>query len=204
MGANVASVELTQSSDAASVRFRMQQRESAAKPLESSSSFDDRFSELFEANFGRLHRYLNRLAGDSELAADLAQETFVRLYSRGSLPDSPEPWLITVALNLFRNAQSSRKRRRRLLTIDRAEAVHSDPPPSPDQTVSCDDVRQRVRWALGGLPERERHILLLRAEGYTYRDIAAALGLTEASIGVFLARAKRTFRESYEDTFDAP
>jgi RNA polymerase sigma factor (sigma-70 family) len=204
MGANVATVELIQRSNQTRVRLRMQQRESPATPFERSSSFEDRFSALFAANFDRLHRYLNRLAGDSDLAADLAQEAFVRLYYRGSFPDSPEPWLITVALNLFRNAQSSRKRRRQLLTVDRAEAVHSDPAPSPEQTASCDDVRQRVRWALDGLPERERHILLLRAEGYSYRDIAAALGLNDASVGVFLARAKRTFRESYEDTFDAP
>ena len=182
----------------------MQEGEGPAASSERTASFEDRFTALFEANFGRLHRYLNRLAGDSELAADLAQEAFVRLYYRGSFPDAPEAWLITVALNLFRNAQSSRKRRRRLLTLARAEAVHSDPAPSPEQAAACNDVRHRVRWALDGLPERERHILLLRAEGYSYRDIAAALGLNETSIGVFLARAKRTFRESYEDTFDAP
>lgn len=199
----MATLELTQRSDQTRVRLRMHERDSSVVPVENSSSFDARFSALFEAHFGRLHRYLNRLAGDSELAADLAQEAFVRLYYRGSFPDAPEPWLISVALNLFRNAQSSRKRRRRLLTLARAEAVHSDPAPSPEQAASCDDVRQRVRWALDGLPERERHILLLRAEGYSYRDIATALGLNEASIGVFLARAKRTFRESYEDTFDA-
>lgn len=199
----MATVQLIQRRDAAPVRLRAQQRDSTVVPSENSSSFDERFSALFETHFGRLHRYLNRVSGDSELAADLAQEAFVRLYYRGSFPDAPEPWLISVALNLFRNAQSSRKRRRRLLTVDRAEAVHSDPAPSPEQAASCDDVRQRVRWALDGLPERERHILLLRAEGYSYRDIAQALGLNEASIGVFLARAKRTFRESYEDTFDA-
>ena len=199
----MATVELIQRTDATSVRLRMPQRESPVAPPEISTSFDDRFSALFEATFDRLHRYLNRLAGDSELAADLAQEAFVRLYQRGSFPDAPEPWLISVALNLFRNAQSSRKRRRRLLTLARAEAVHSDPAPSPEQAASCDDVRQRVRWTLNSLPERERHILLLRAEGYSYRDIAVALGLNEASIGVFLARAKRTFRESYEGTFDA-
>jgi RNA polymerase sigma factor (sigma-70 family) len=82
--------------------------------------------------------------------------------------------------------------------------VHSDAPPSPEEAVACSDVRQRVRWALDGLPERERHILLLRAEGYGYKEIAAALALNESSIGVFLARAKRAFRESYEETFDAP
>jgi DNA-directed RNA polymerase specialized sigma24 family protein len=41
--------------------------------------------------------------------------------------------------------------------------------------------------------------LLLRAEGYSYRDIATALDLNEASVGTLLARAVRAFRESYGD-----
>jgi DNA-directed RNA polymerase specialized sigma24 family protein len=35
------------------------------------------------------------------------------------------------------------------------------------------------------------------AEGYSYRDIAAALDLRETSVGTLLARAKRAFRENY-------
>jgi DNA-directed RNA polymerase specialized sigma24 family protein len=61
-----------------------------------------------------------------------------------------------------------------------------------------------VRSVLDRMTERERHLLLLRAEGYSYRDIAAALQLNEASVGVLLARAKRAFRDSYEDAFHAP
>jgi RNA polymerase sigma-70 factor (ECF subfamily) len=53
------------------------------------------------------------------------------------------------------------------------------------------------------MPERERQMLLLRAEGYSYKDIAEALSLQETSVGVLLARAKRAFLAVYEDRSDA-
>jgi RNA polymerase sigma factor (sigma-70 family) len=163
-------------------------------------SFRDGFVTLFDAQFHRLYRYMNRLSGDPELAADLAQEAFVRLYRRGSLPDSPEAWLITVSMNLFRNVKSTRARRRRLLTPVRAEAAMSDPPALPGELDVAPEPGERARLALDELPERERQLLLLRAEGFSYRDIASVLELNEASIGTLLARAKRAFRDAYEGT----
>jgi RNA polymerase sigma factor (sigma-70 family) len=160
--------------------------------------------ELFEAHFHRLVRYLDRLSGDPELASDLAQEAFIKLHRRGALPDHPEAWLITVAMNLFRNAQSTSARRRRLLTAVRAEATLGDPSPTPAQVVEAADERDRVRAAIDRLGERERQLLLLRAEGYGYRELAVALDLHEASVGTLLARAKRAFREAYEGSADAP
>lgn len=167
------------------------------------ASFHDQFVALFTVHFPRLYRYLDRLSGEPELAADVAQEAFVRLYRRGALPDAPEAWLISVAMNLFRNVKSSRSRRRRLLTPARSEVVLSDPPPSPEQAAIAEESRGRVRAAIDRLPERERRLLLLRAEGYSYRDMAAALDLNEASVGTLLARARRAFRECYGDP-DAP
>jgi RNA polymerase sigma-70 factor (ECF subfamily) len=166
--------------------------------------FQDRVVELFHAHFHRLVRYLDRLSGDPELAADLAQEAFIKLHQRGSMPDRPEAWLIAVAMNLFRNVRSTSARRRRLLTPARAEAVLGDPLPSPGQTAEAADEGDRVRAAIDRLSERERQILLLRAEGYGYRDLAEALDLNEASIGTFLARAKRAFRKAYGSEADAP
>lgn len=163
------------------------------------ASFHERFTELFESHYARLHRFLHRLAGDPDLAADLAQGAFVRLYRRGSLPDAPEAWLITVAMNLLRNDRTTHRRRLRLLTPARGEAALGDPPPAPDQAAEAGEIRRRVRHALDRLAERERALLLLHAEGYRYRDIAAALGLREASVGTLLARARRAFRELYEE-----
>ncbi|MGH7672816.1 MAG: RNA polymerase sigma factor [Gemmatimonadales bacterium] len=160
--------------------------------------------ELFNAHFHRIYRYLDRVSGEPDLAADLAQETFVRLYRRGSVPDAPAAWLITVALNLWRNVKATRGRRRRLLSLERGEGIQADPPPSPEQATVAEEARRRVRRVLDRLPEREQRLLLLRAEGYSYRDLAAALELNEASVGTLLRRARETFRQTYEAAFDAP
>jgi RNA polymerase sigma factor (sigma-70 family) len=160
--------------------------------------------ELFHSHFHRLVRYLDRLSGDPELASDLAQETFVKLHRRGALPDNPEAWLITVAMNLFRNVRSTAARRRRLLTATRVEASLGDPAPGPAELLEGMDESERVRAAIDRLGERDRQLLLLRAEGYGYRELAAALGLNESSVGTLLARAKRAFREVYEGSAHAP
>lgn len=162
------------------------------------AAFAEQFTALFHAHFPRLIRYLDRLSGDPDLAADLAQDAFVKLYQRGAAPDAPEAWLITVAMNLFRNARSKSSRRSRLLTEARAADLMADPPVSAASMVAGEDDRRRVRAAIDRLTERDRHMLLLRAEGYSYRDIARALDLQEGSVGTLLARAKRAFRDCYE------
>jgi RNA polymerase sigma-70 factor (ECF subfamily) len=159
------------------------------------------FEALFRQHFLKLQRYLSRMSGDPELAADLAQEAFVKLHRRSSLPDVPEAWLITVSTNLLRNARARESRRRRLLTEERSTRSLADPPPAPDAADPGESAR--VRRALAALPERERSLLLLRAEGYGYREIAAALELNEASVGTLLARAKQAFLERYEGRSDA-
>jgi RNA polymerase sigma factor (sigma-70 family) len=163
--------------------------------------FRDEFSGVFDAHFQRLYRYLHRLSGDGDMAADLAQEAFTKLYQRGSMPDQPGAWLATVATNLFRNAHGTRARRGELLRTAPEAARYADR--AVDPAVDTSDVAQRVRRALDAMPERERALLLLRAEGYSYREMAAVLGLNETSMGTLLARAKRAFRDRYEARSDA-
>lgn len=155
------------------------------------SDFDEQLATVFNTEFTRLFRYLDRLSGDPDVAADLVQEAFIRLHRRGSMPEQPGPWLVTVALNLFRNLRSTGARRARLLTG--AESAERPFPERPDEPETV----QAVRAALDRLSQRDRELLLLRAEGYSYRELASVLNLHEASIGTLLARAKRAFREAY-------
>lgn len=164
---------------------------------------DSEFTALFHAHFPRLRRYLARLSGDPDLAADLAQEAFVRLYRRGDLPEAPGAWLVTVAMNLLRNTRNTRARRQRLLDASGGAdvlAVAPSPLEDPDAGVE----RGRVRATLARLAERDQQLLLLRAEGYSYRDMAQALALNEASVGTLLARAKEAFRRIWEGNAHAP
>lgn len=160
------------------------------------------FEALFEAEYPRLFGFFDRLSGDPDLAADIAQEAFVRLYRRGTPPDAPRTWLIAVGMNLYRNARNKETRRLRLLRLSGWRATEataeSGPDPVPDAALGA-----RVRRALGQLSERDRRILLLRSEGYSYREIARSIGVAETSLGTLLARARRAFRTCYEDRDDA-
>lgn len=166
---------------------------------ETRPTFRELFTDVFETHFARIFRYLNRMTGDPDLAADLAQETFVRLYRRGSFPDSTEAWLISVATNLLRNARSTAARRRTLLAGAPPGIAHGAPPRSPETGPESECTRRQVRAALDRLPEREQSLLLLRAEGYSYAGLARALGLHEASVGTLLARARRTFEDRFRE-----
>ncbi len=173
---------------------------SAMRPEE---SFDDSFRRLFEAHFQSLFRYLDRLSGDPALAADLAQEAFVRLYRRGSLPEDPRAWLVSVASNLLRDERRTAARRRRLQEADSISGGRVAAAAPPDAEVLASERRRMVRRALSALPERDRQVLLLRHEGYSYREIARALGLPDSSIGTFLARAKRAFQTAFQEIHGA-
>jgi len=177
-------------------------RTSQAVP-ENETLFRAALEEVFAQEFPRLFRFLDRLSGDPDQASDTAQEAFARLLRRGAMPDSPQAWLFTVALNLLRNTRATRARRRRLLSDSRSRQAHSDPGPPPDRVVGAEETRSQVRGALDRIPARDRDLLLLRAEGLGYREIARTLDLNEASVGTLLARAKKAFLQAYEGEFDA-
>jgi RNA polymerase sigma factor (sigma-70 family) len=165
----------------------------------SESSFEGDFRAAFTTRFPELIRYLYRLSGDAALASDIAQETFVRLYQRGEMPGDARAWLVTVAHNLFRDERRRAGRRRHLLAQRDPAHTMGDEPPAPDAALECDERRQAVQAALNQLSERDRRLLLLRHEGYSYRELAAALSLVDASVGTLLARARSTFRRALEE-----
>ena len=158
-------------------------------------SFEEAFREEFERGHASLARYLGRLTDDAAIGADLAQEAFVRLFRRGSMPDDPRAWLAAVAHNLLRTERLQVRRRARLLGA-RGRELAPAAMAAPDEVMESAERRVRVRRALDTLAERERRMLLLRYEGFSYREIATALDLHEASVGTLLARAKEQFRDA--------
>jgi RNA polymerase sigma factor (sigma-70 family) len=146
------------------------------------------FRALFERYHAPLYRYVHRLTGDADLAEDVAQEAFVRLLRNDVPAAEARPWLFTVATNLVRDSARSTARRSRLLAG--ATAGGSDSP-HPDDAVLRREQQAAVRAALERLPERDRRMLLMRAEGFAYREIAAVIDVAESSVGTLVARALR-------------
>lgn len=163
---------------------------------EGQMTFEAAFRREFDERYAPLARYLARLVGEPESAADLAQEAFVRLFQRGSMPDDPAAWLVSVAHNLLRNERQQIARRLRLLELRGEELTPGESGAAADAALDVRELRAKVRRALDALPDRERQMLLLRYEGFSYREVAHALGIHEASVGTLLARAKAAFRDA--------
>lgn len=152
-----------------------------------------RLADLYTEYHESLVRMLHRRTGDRERAEELAQEVFARAVA--APPRNPRPWLFAVALNLVREEGRRSTRRGRRLELYRAEQPQTAPP--ADEALLRQERITQVRAALDQLGERDREALLLNAEGLSYDDIAATLGLARGSIGTTLARARRRLVEAY-------
>jgi RNA polymerase sigma factor (sigma-70 family) len=148
-------------------------------------------SRLFEEHHHALCRYLLRFTGDADLAADAAQEAFVRLLERSPRAESAPAWLFRVATNVARDTARMRSRRRRLLLGASGRVPHGDPAPAPDTALEENERREVIQQALMSLSAKERMALLMREEGFLQREIAEAVGTTTQSVGTLIARAMR-------------
>ena len=111
-------------------------------------------------------------------------------------PTNPRPWLFAVALNLARDDGRRATRQGRRLEALRAETAGAASPP-PDAELERSEKAATVRAALDKLSDRDREALLLKAEGFSYAEIASALGLAPGAVGTTLARARRRLVETY-------
>ncbi|MGH7500600.1 MAG: RNA polymerase sigma factor [Longimicrobiales bacterium] len=162
-------------------------------------------ARLYVEHHAALFRYLYRLTGDGDLAADAVQETFTRMLARPPREENPKAWLFTVATNQVRAWANRTKRRLALVDTERAARQSADPPPLPDAVTHAGEVRHTVRAALDALSEKERTVLLMREEGFAHREIAAAVGTTTASVGTMIARALDKLAERLSlDAEDVP
>jgi RNA polymerase sigma factor (sigma-70 family) len=146
-----------------------------------------------------LYRYLVRLSGDADVAADAAQEAFVRLLERPPAGTAERAWLFKVGTNYVLDGRRTAARRERLLG-GRADHAMGDSPRDPQSTLEADERRRVVLTALARLSDKERVAILMREEGFAHREIAEAVGTTTGSVGTLLVRAlTRLARETTLD-----
>jgi len=141
--------------------------------------------ELFEEHGAAVYRFAAVLLRHHHDAEDVVQETFLKLLRHvtgGGDTSNVRGWLFTVAAHAARDRQRWRSR---WIPWRPAHDSTVAAPQIPD-----DDGRlEAVREAMRGLPDRDRLLLALRAQGLSYRDIAAAAGIRPSSVSRLLARA---------------
>ena len=153
---------------------------------------------------GPLYNFCLRMLGQSEDAADVAQETFVQLYSHLARLDEREPlapWLFRVA----RNRCIDIIRRRRTVPLglphDSSDAPvpfeQADDDPLPDELAERADLQRLLSGAIAQLPPAYAEVVALRYAGdRSFAEIAAILDCDEGAARVRFHRAKTLLRRS--------
>jgi RNA polymerase sigma-70 factor (ECF subfamily) len=167
------------------------------------------FAVLVRRYERKLIRVLIRLIRDPELARDLAQETFWRVYSRLDRFDTARrfgPWLFRVGVNLgLDQLRRIRSEPPPAASIDRTHGENRLPfeLPDPDPRIQA-ELAQEVQYILAQMPVSYRTILVLRdLEGFSSSEVAAIVGRREATIRWRLSKAREKFREIWERRQDA-
>ena len=150
--------------------------------------------ELYNTYRTDLYRYLCHLNHDLAEAEDLLSETFLRALRRLHTYRGDcvvKTWLFGIAHNVW--LESLRKRRPTVSADDLLETYLTDDT-LPDHT----DTRlqwQRVQALLQQKDDRARRVVQLRAQGYSYAEIAARLGISESSARVIEHRTRTWLKQ---------
>jgi len=171
---------------------------------------DDAFEELVGRHGPRLVGFFRRHMGDRDLAEDLAQETFLKVYrARKTYRPSARfrTWLLTIATNLMLNTRRYESKRLHVSLEVRDGSSEGDGRSSlmdpradgPPEASERDEIRRRVRLAVLELPENQRiAVALHRFEGLSYKEVAEVMGTTVKAIKSLLNRAKENLRRRLE------
>jgi RNA polymerase sigma-70 factor (ECF subfamily) len=170
-------------------------------------------NNLMERHAQKLFHYLVRALQDEDDAADLAQETFARVYQNRAKFDPRQKfstWLYAIASNLVRDRYRWRKRHPQVSLDAAKEAAGNDfgemlpdHAPSASETAQETERADAVRRAVAALPEELRVPLILSEyEEKSHAEIGEILQCSAKAVEARTARARQQLRANLGQLLD--
>ncbi len=154
---------------------------------------EDAIGSLYSDHHGWLYGWLRKKLGCSQNAADVAQDTFLRiLTSRDALLAMREPraYLATTARRLIIDQARRRQLEQAYLAELALMAEQLEGFPSPEQTLAALQALDQISAALEGLAEKPRSAFLLHyLDGQKHAEIADRLGVSTRTVRSYLVTA---------------
>ena len=178
------------------------------------------YEELVRRFEPRLVRLMRTIGPRADMAEDLAQETFMRVWRarhRYEAGAKFSTWLFTIATNVARNAARSLGRRQEVSEVDAPTSPERSDSPGvlaataleasglmPTRLAEGTERAEIVQRAVETLGEKQRTALYLsRFEHLSYAEIAESMGLTTKAVKSLLSRARVNLKEILQPYIDA-
>lgn len=152
---------------------------------------------LFERYADRMYANALHFTKSPELAQDLTQEIFIRVWlnrSKLAAVEHFDAWLFTVARNVVRN--ELRKKVFPIGNADFLEAYFRDQQLSPQERLEYKELETTIHEAIGHLPEQLRTVFRLsREEGLTHEEIARRMNISVVTSKTYMVRCLLAIRK---------
>jgi RNA polymerase sigma-70 factor (ECF subfamily) len=173
------------------------------------------FEELMLRYQNRLVSLLGHLVGHRDMAEDLAQDVFLRVYRarKRYVPGSKfSTWLFTIANNVASNALRTLSRRKEVNVTPSTGDSSMNPVVAgaaaasalmPTRLLDKAELQAAVQQAIETLNERQRMgVLLAKFEHLSYEEIGEVMEMTPQAVKSLLARARENLRGALEPYMD--
>ncbi|MEO5885602.1 MAG: RNA polymerase sigma factor [Candidatus Limnocylindrales bacterium] len=151
---------------------------------------------VFAKHQGEIYAYLLRMMRDSEVAADMTQDAFIKAYKNYNTLEKPEnarAWLYQIA----HRVALDEIRRRKIIRFTPWTGESYGSAPSAEHLVMDGRLSGDLQRALARIPERQRAALLLaELHDLTGLELAAALGVSHVAARALLTRARESLRQA--------
>ena len=155
--------------------------------------------ELFALHHAEIYAYILRMVRDADVAADFAQDTFIKAYkAQDSLEDRAKAraWLYQIAHRVVLDEM----RRRRIVRFMPWTGEGNGAAPSAEHLAMEMRLSGPLARALARIPERQRAALLLaEVNDLTGLELADALGISHVAARALLTRARESLRVALAD-----
>ena len=139
------------------------------------------FKDLFDNHFDSVRNYIYYRSGDAEMATDIAQDTFLRIWEKQ--PSSDRNNLTGLLFKIARDQFISQYRRQKVISKFRLNTKPDLIGRSPEDQLMYEELKERYEIALSNLSEKQRTVFLMsRMEQLKYNEIAERLGLSVKAV----------------------